>query len=204
MRHVAVRAAEWLLSTISDEHPAIAQTRALYARVVDDGGLRMPPTEAEWQANIDDLARARDRARALASALDIALDLARARARARALASALDIALARALARALAKATVRLLGDRLQPLQHLDRAVLAAVDAPGCSLDMGSYHACETTHCRAGWAITLHPLGRELEVALGPWLAGAVIYTASTGRVPDFFASDAEALADIRACAAGD
>lgn len=188
LHRVAVRAAEWLLSTIADEHPAIAQTRALYTRVIDDGGLCAPPTEAEWQANIAALALARDLARDLALARGLALDL--------------DRGLDRAIDFGLATAVVRLLGDRLQPLLRLDRAVLSAVEAPGCSLYMGSYHHCETTHCRAGWAITLHPLGRDLEAAFGPWLAGAVIYQVSTGRVPNFFASDEAALADIRACAA--
>jgi len=36
----------------------------------------------------------------------------------------------------------------------------------------------------------------------GPRRAGAMIYRASTGRVPHFFATDARALADIRERAA--
>jgi hypothetical protein len=72
---------------------------------------------------------------------------------------------------------------------------------------MGSWHGdnmCGSTHCRAGWAITLHPLGHELEAAFGPELAGSIIYMSSTGRVPNFFADTDEALADIRACAASE
>ena len=87
-------------------------------------------------------------------------------------------------------------------MRDINTRVLAAVQAPGNSLDMNFYHYCETTHCRAGWQIVLHPAGRELEAALGSWLAGAVISLASTGEVPDFFASDEDAMEDIERCAA--
>jgi hypothetical protein len=234
MHQIAVRAGMWLLSTIADSHPEIEQTRVLYSRVVD-AGLRSVPTEAEWQANIDALALASDLARDLASdlALAIASDLALARALAFALASdlararaiaiaralafalasdlararALAIALARDLALARALAIIKLLGDRLQPVQHLDRAVLAVLTAPGCGHDQGSWHntdaPCGTTHCRAGAAVVAHPLGRELESTFGSAIAGAVIYLSSTGRVPNFYDFDSAAvMADIRACAA--
>jgi hypothetical protein len=68
---------------------------------------------------------------------------------------------------------------------------------------MASWHACATTHCRAGWAITLAgEAGAKLEAHVGPSAAGALIYQASAGYVPNFYATDAEALADIRAHAA--
>jgi hypothetical protein len=95
-----------------------------------------------------------------------------------------------------------MLGSRLAPVARLDAQILEAVEAGRWSLDMGSWHgesACGTTHCRAGSAIALHPMGAELERVFGPWLAGAAIYLRSTGRVPDFFASNADALADMRA-----
>ena len=207
LQQVAARAAEWMLSTIADEHPAIAETRSLYSRVINDSGEETAPTEADWHVNIEALDRARARARArardhaLAHALEI--DLARALARARALELELDLDLDNSLAfaRALVSVVVRLVETRIEPLKRLDGAVLAALSAPGCGLNMDVYHACETTHCRAGWAITLHPMGRELEEVFGPWLAGAVIYQVSTGRVPNFFASDEDAMADIRRCA---
>ncbi len=69
------------------------------------------------------------------------------------------------------------------------------------SLDMSRWHSCDTEHCRAGWANTIHPFGRELEKFFGPEWAGRVIYKVSTGSVPDFFASNADALEDIRRCA---
>ena len=70
----------------------------------------------------------------------------------------------------------------------------AVVDA----LDMNTWHTCKTTHCRAGWAIALAgEAGAALEAALGPSVAGALIYHASTGMVPDFYASNEDAMADI-------
>jgi len=67
---------------------------------------------------------------------------------------------------------------------------------------MSDWHQCKTTHCRAGWAITINPAGAELERVFGAEWAGRLIYLKSTGRVPDFFASNERALADIRRCAA--
>ena len=87
---------------------------------------------------------------------------------------------------------------------HIDAAILAAIEAGG-TLDMGDWHTCETTHCRAGWAITLAgEAGAKLETQFGPAAAGALIYAASRpGKlIPDFCATDEDALADLRACAA--
>jgi hypothetical protein len=98
-----------------------------------------------------------------------------------------------------------LLGSRLTPINQLDAAILDAVEVKRIfGFEMGSYHgeACGTTHCRAGSAIVLHPMGSALEAVFGSWFAGAVIYRVSTGRVPNFFATNEEALADMRACAA--
>jgi len=99
--------------------------------------------------------------------------------------------------RRMAEALVRI--AELEPMPELDATILTALEDGG-TLDMEFYHSrgCRTTHCRAGWATTLHPRGPELEVAFGPRLAGAAIYLASTGAIPDFFASDTAALASIR------
>lgn len=198
---VTVRAVHWLLGTIEDEHRAIADTRALCGRIISGD----EPTDDAWRANIVALDRALDLARFLA--LDLALDLARVLARFRDRDLAIAIALARALDLALdldlalARATARLLGDRLVPIPLLYAEILGRIDAGSGALDMGVYHRCETTHCLAGWANTLHPLGAALEHALGPWLAGAVIFLRSTGAVPDFFASNEDAMASMRAAA---
>jgi hypothetical protein len=88
-------------------------------------------------------------------------------------------------------------------IPDLDAQILDAIEVGGGALDMSTWHTCETTHCRAGWAITLAGKpGAELERRYGPQRAGAMIYRASTGRVPHFFATDDRALADIRERAA--
>ena len=88
----------------------------------------------------------------------------------------------------------------------LHRRILDAIDNGG-TLNMVSWHTCATTHCRAGWAVSLAgPAGEELESRLGPSLAGALIHLASCpqldGQVPDFLASDEDAMEDIKRLAA--
>jgi hypothetical protein len=86
-------------------------------------------------------------------------------------------------------------------VENLDRRILEVVDSGTGSLDMSQWHSCATTHCRAGWAITLAgEKGAELEREHGPHRAGAMIYRASTGRVPHFFATNERALEDMRRC----
>ena len=82
----------------------------------------------------------------------------------------------------------------------IDAAILAAIEAGG-ELDMCRWHTCETTHCRAGWAITLAgERGKELERLYGPSMAGALIYHASDPDrpIPDWLASNEAAMADMR------
>jgi uncharacterized protein YjbI with pentapeptide repeats len=82
----------------------------------------------------------------------------------------------------------------------LDAQILARVDADTAALEMGAWHTCDTTHCRAGWAIHLAgEAGAALESKYGAPIAGALIYHASTGRIPNFYASNEAALADMRA-----
>lgn len=82
-------------------------------------------------------------------------------------------------------------------------ALIAAAVGDGAGLDMTHWHTCATVHCRGGWAIHFAgEAGRDLELRLGTNVAAGLIYAASRpGRVPDFYASAAAALADIRACA---
>ena len=98
------------------------------------------------------------------------------------------------------------LGSIVVPIvPNIDAAILAAIYADGCRLYMKEWHNCETTHCRAGWAVHLAGKpGYELEKSIGPNAAGALIYAKSRPNkpVPDFYASDTEAMADIQACAA--
>ena len=71
--------------------------------------------------------------------------------------------------------------------------ILAAATAPGCGIDMGSWHSeCGTTHCIAGWVTTIHPQGKLLEHLLTCPTAAALILNACGESIPDFFDCDAD------------
>ena len=97
------------------------------------------------------------------------------------------------------------IGNDIPTVPNIDAAILSAVTKEGQSLQMNTWHTCKTTHCRAGWAIVLagEP-GRELEKKIGSANAGTLIYLASRPgkNVPDFYATNEEAMADLIACAA--
>ena len=87
-------------------------------------------------------------------------------------------------------------------VERLDAKILERIEG-GAGLEMGSWHTCETTHCRAGWAVHMAgEAGYALERLYGPQRTGRMIYTASVGRVPHFFASNERALEDLREQAA--
>ena len=85
-------------------------------------------------------------------------------------------------------------------IPSIDAAILAAIATPGCALDMSDWHRCETTHCWGGWTIHLAgEAGKKLEIALGTNAAAALIYAASGSHpVPDWAASEEDAMADLR------
>lgn len=88
-------------------------------------------------------------------------------------------------------------------VKNLNRKILRAIDGGG-ELNMGAWHTCETTHCRAGWAIHLAgAAGKVLEDIYGPEVAATLIYAATypNKKHPDFFVSADEAFADIKKCA---
>jgi hypothetical protein len=92
-------------------------------------------------------------------------------------------------------------------VKNLDARILEILESGEGQIDMSSWHTCETTHCRAGWAIMLAgEAGRVLEDIYGPSAAGAIIYASSYPDlpIPDFVASDEDALADMRERAALD
>jgi hypothetical protein len=83
--------------------------------------------------------------------------------------------------------------------------VLEAVKNPN-ALEMGAWHTCETTHCRAGLVVTLAgDAGRKLEAQTSTLFAAMQIYHASCPAVPvsptRFFDDNKKALADIERCA---
>ena len=100
-------------------------------------------------------------------------------------------------------ARARLRHPEVPIVEHLDRKILDVIEKGTGRLEMSQWHTCATTHCRAGWAIALAgEAGKELEDKVGPFRAGCLIYSVSTGRVPHFFASNERALQDLRECAA--
>src|SRR5437762_2885911 len=96
--------------------------------------------------------------------------------------------------------------DNVPAIEALDTKILAAIEAGG-KLDMGDWHRCKTTHCRAGWAITLAgEAGAKLEADFGSAAAGALIYAKSypDQKIANFYTDNDSALADIRRRAATD
>ena len=93
------------------------------------------------------------------------------------------------------------LGAGVPVIPDVHRVVYEAASVPG-ALDMEQWH-CGTAHCRAGWIVTLAgEAGMHLEERMGTAAAAAAIYLASDphiGRMPDFYASNDEALADMQA-----
>jgi len=92
---------------------------------------------------------------------------------------------------------------RVPVVPDLHARVAAAVQHPE-ALSMATWH-CGTTHCRAGWIVTLAgEEGEALEREIGTNAAAALISLASeaqtfqTEAMFDFYAEDQRALNDIR------
>ena len=87
-------------------------------------------------------------------------------------------------------------------IKDIHKIVYAAATATSESFDMGDWHTCETTHCRAGWVVHLAGAGgAALEFAMGTPAAAALIYLKSDPKlekIPDFYASNEDALADMK------
>jgi hypothetical protein len=87
-------------------------------------------------------------------------------------------------------------------IESLHQKIYEAASACN-ALDMGIWHTCATTHCRAGWVTTLagEP-GKQLEERFGPLLAAMFIYDASCPGYEinpcRFFDTDEAALEDMR------
>ena len=86
-------------------------------------------------------------------------------------------------------------------IPNIHQAVYAAASKPE-ALNMGNWHTCETTHCRAGWVVTLAgDAGRALGFGMGTASAAAFIYLASDPslkKIPNFYDTNAAALADMK------
>ena len=77
---------------------------------------------------------------------------------------------------------------------NLIAKILDQVESQPSCLKMDAWHSCDTTHCLAGWAVTLHSQGKLLESLIGPNAAGALIFNACCGEAPDFFSDEKTAV----------
>ena len=87
-------------------------------------------------------------------------------------------------------------------IEDLHAKIYAAASNPE-SLNMSTWHTCEKTHCRAGWAVTLAgQAGKDLEHFHDTALAAMLIYDASCPgykiNPARFFDSNEDALEDMR------
>lgn len=86
-------------------------------------------------------------------------------------------------------------------IPRIHSAVYAAASAEG-ALNMGDWHTCDTTHCRAGWVVALAgDEGKALEEYWGTPHAAWLIYRASDPGIkayPDFYTTNERALADMK------
>jgi hypothetical protein len=82
---------------------------------------------------------------------------------------------------------------------------LGAITDNGNKLEMGSWHTCDTTHCRGGWVEVLGGVeGRALAKKTSTLFAVMQIYKASSPikvSPTRFFEDNETAMADIVRCA---
>jgi hypothetical protein len=86
-------------------------------------------------------------------------------------------------------------------IEGIHGKVLAAVSAPG-ALNMSIWHTCRTTHCRAGWVVTLAgEAGAALEKFHNTELAASLIYRESSPHkvsAARFYDGGKEAMEDMK------
>jgi uncharacterized protein YjbI with pentapeptide repeats len=86
-------------------------------------------------------------------------------------------------------------------IENIHQKVYAAASQPE-ALDMSDWHSCETTHCRAGWVVTVAGKeGKKLEKKIGPAAAATLIYLKSDpslDKIPSFHCSNDEAMEDMK------
>ena len=90
-------------------------------------------------------------------------------------------------------------------IPNIHGVLLDAVKSKPHSLEMGAWHTCGTTHCRAGWITRLAgEAGKKLEGQTSTEFAAMQIYKASSPiRVSPvrFYESNEVAMRDIKRCA---
>ena len=83
--------------------------------------------------------------------------------------------------------------EQKQNLINVARAALAAPDA----LHMSDVHKCDTTHCIAGWATTLHPDGAAMEQKINWETAGLMLLGAEAHSM--FYSTNEQAKSFLHA-----
>ena len=85
-------------------------------------------------------------------------------------------------------------------IENIHQAIYEVVSKPN-ALDMGDWHTCNTTHCRAGWVVHLcGEDGYELERYYGIVLAAQLIYRESGYQINPcrFFDNNEDAMTDMK------
>lgn len=85
-------------------------------------------------------------------------------------------------------------------IEKIHEKIFAACSAHG-ALNMNHWHSCDTTHCRAGWVVTLAGAeGKALEERTSTLFAAQQIYHASGYDISPcrFFDGDKAAMDDMR------
>ncbi len=90
-------------------------------------------------------------------------------------------------------------------VEKLFTKILSAIESGGV-LEMGGWHKCETTHCIAGWVVTIAGLyDSEKEDSMGTsYLAALIIHKSCSyleGKVPNFYSTNKDGMAFIKECA---
>ena len=88
-------------------------------------------------------------------------------------------------------------------IENIHKRIYEAASIPPEALQMSTWHTCETTHCRAGWVVTLAGKeGKALESRFNTELAAMMIYDASDPGFKinpcRFYDSNEDALADMK------
>ena len=193
LRLIADKGLLFFLEQFKIEDAEYEKTKELLKRKISGEN----PSFDEWRANA--IANAIPNVNVNANAIAIAIPNVNAIDRAYGATIAYDAAYAYGRdSDAAVKYILSLLGDYVPPINNLDAMILDAVKGPHCNLVMDDFHSCKTTHCRAGWAMTISTVGDKLEEYFGPWMAGALIYQKSTGAIPDFFETDDNAMKSMR------
>jgi len=82
------------------------------------------------------------------------------------------------------------------PESELAKRILAHVADDSESLEMSSWHICDTVHCGWGWAVVENgDAGRALEYALGIEAAGAILFPSFA---PFVTASNEKAIQELK------